>query len=79
MSKREKLLAAVKNNPKTVRFEDLNKILLDAGFRVTQPRGGLSHYTYHYSGHSLTVPRKKPYVKVVYVKLALTMLEELGC
>lgn len=78
MSKREKLLASLKNNPKTVRFEDLNKILLDIGFRVTQPKGGSGHYTYHYKEYSLTIPRKKPHIKIIYVKLALAVLEELG-
>lgn len=61
-----------------MRFEDLNKILLDAGFRVTQPKGGSSHYTYHYNERTLAAPRKKPYGKVIYVKLALAILEELG-
>ena len=32
MSKLEKLLQRIKNNPKTVRFEELDKILLNAGY-----------------------------------------------
>lgn len=78
MSIREKLLKAIKNNPKTVKFEDLDKILVQVGFRVTQPGGGSSHYTYHYNEFTLTVPYKRPYVKVVYVKRALEILERLG-
>ena len=46
MSKLEKLLQRIKNNPKTVRFEELDKILLSADYERAQPRGGSSHYTY---------------------------------
>lgn len=76
--KEKKLLVSIKNNPKTVKFKDLHKILIDIGFRVTQPGKGSSHYTYHYDIFSLTVPCKKPYVKAIYVKQTLKILEKMG-
>lgn len=32
MSKKEKLMEKIKNNPKAIRFEELDKILKDVGF-----------------------------------------------
>lgn len=78
ITKKEKLLSKIKNNPKTVRFEELDKILQDIGFDRRQPSGGSSHYTYVLTGKILTVPYKKPYIKVIYVKTAIKLLEDLG-
>ena len=69
MSKLEKLLQRIKNNPKTVRFEELDKILTNADYECAQPRGGSSHYTYRKPGKNpITVPNHKPYVHEVYVQ-----------
>lgn len=46
MSQLEKLLLRIKNNPKTVRFDELDKILKRLDFEVRQPKGGSSHYIY---------------------------------
>jgi predicted RNA binding protein YcfA (HicA-like mRNA interferase family) len=78
ITKKEKLLERIKNNPKTVKFEELDKILSDVGFVRRQPSGGSSHYTYNLQDKILTVPYKRPYVKVIYVKTAIKLLEELG-
>ena len=76
MSKLEKLLQRIKNNPRTVRFEELDKILRREGYECSQPRGGSSHYTYRKAGfRSLTIPRQIPYVNECYVR---DVLEELG-
>ena len=76
MSKLEKLLQRIKNNPKTVRFEELDKILRHEEYVPSQPRGGSSHYTYKKPGSkSLTIPRQIPYVNECYVR---DVLEELG-
>ena len=76
MSKLEKLLQRIKNNPKTVRFEELDKILRREGYMPSQPRGGSSHYTYKkLGGRSLTVPRQLPYVNECYVR---DVLEAIG-
>ena len=76
MSKLEKLLERIKNNPKTVRFEELDKILRRSEYARTQPRGGSSHYIYKKIGErSVTIPRQIPYVNECYVR---DVLEALG-
>ena len=83
MSKLEKLIQRIKNNPKTVRFEELDKrfeeldkLLRHEGYVPSQPRRGSSHYTYRKPGRNLlTIPRKIPYVNECYV---VEVLAELG-
>lgn len=77
MSKSEKLLQRIRNNPKTVTFTDLDKILRDRGFVRRQPRSGSSHYVYVMGHHQITVPYKRPYVKEFYVKEVLAILAEI--
>ena len=75
MSQLEKLLERIRNNPKTVAFEELDKILRRNGFERRQPGGGSSHYIYRKKGKlPLTIPRKSPYVKEEYVKLVIEAL-----
>ncbi|HIP26095.1 MAG TPA: type II toxin-antitoxin system HicA family toxin [Flavobacteriaceae bacterium] len=74
MSKKEKLIEAIKNNPKNVRFEDLKKILENIGY--TAINNGGSHYVFTKEGSvSLTIPYKKP-VKVVYVKQVIKIIDD---
>ena len=75
MSKLEKLLQKIKNNPKQVRFEELDRILINEGFNKRQPGGGSSHYIYSKGRIRLTVPFRKPYILEAYVKLAIKALE----
>lgn len=77
ITKKEKLLARIKNNTKTVKFQEVDKLLKDAGFESRQPSGGSSHYTYILKDKILTVPYNRPYVKVIYIKMAIKLLEEL--
>ena len=77
MSKLQKLLERITHNPKTVRFEELDKILKINGFSCRQPNGGSSHYTYIKGELRLTVPRKEPYIKEYYVKLAIEAIDGL--
>lgn len=75
MSKLEKLLAKIRNNPKTVRFEELDKILTRAGFARRQSRKGSSHFVYTKAGvMSVTVPFKTPYILAVYVEEAIVAI-----
>ena len=77
MSQFEKLLQRIRNNPKTVRFEELEKILIRYGYVGKVPKGGFSHWTYRKKGKPpLTIPKKEPYVKETYVKLVIQALEE---
>jgi hypothetical protein len=75
MSKSEKLLEKIRNNPKVVSFEDLDKVLRECGFACRQAGSGSSHYVYTYGVERLTVPYKRPYLKAVYVKQALDILD----
>jgi hypothetical protein len=44
MSKKAKLLEKLRNNPKSIRFEEIDLILTSYGFTRRQPSGGSSHY-----------------------------------
>lgn len=75
MSQFEKLLLRIRNNPKSVRFEELRKILAKYGYECTQPSGGSSHYTFRKNGLILTVPKHGAYVKEIYVRQVLAALD----
>ena len=69
MSRKDKLLKAMKNNPKDVSFEDLKKLLVNYGY-IPHNNGG-SHWVFKKEGfNDEVVPRKKP-VKSYYVIRAL--------
>lgn len=76
MSKRDKLLQSIKNNPSNVKFETLQKLLLHYSFKERQPKGGSSHYTYTLGKLILTVPKHKP-VNKIYVKQFLKFIDEI--
>ena len=79
MSRLAKLYARIKNNPKTVRFDELEKILERSGFVGSFPGGGSSHKTFrHSSGLILTVPFRQPYVLEIYVKRAIELIDAAG-
>jgi len=75
MSRREKLLAKIRNNPKGVRFEELTQLLEWYGFELKRVRG--SHYSYTRGHHNLIVTRRRPHVLGYVVKDALKILDEL--
>lgn len=77
MTKRQKRIVKLFQNPKTVRFEELHKVLLTQGFECRQPKSGSSHYTYVKGAILLTVPYKRPHVKAIYVKRVLEIIESL--
>jgi len=76
LSKLQKLLKRIKNNPKQVRFEELDKILSHYGFTRRQPGGGSSHYIYTIGTVVITVPYHQPHIKAFYVERAMKILEE---
>ncbi len=74
LSRKEKLIKLIKNNPTNVRFEDLKKVLEGIGYKAVN-RGG-SHYVFTKKGSiALTIPYRKP-VKVIYVKQVIKIVEE---
>ena len=75
MTKRDKLLRKIRNNPAQVSFADLDGLLLASGFLRRAPRSGSSHVISTRAGRVLSVPYKRPHVGRVYVKQALQILE----
>jgi len=74
LSKKDKLLKAMRNNPKDVRFEDLKRLLISYGYEAHNSGG--SHWVFRKDGHhDEVVPYKKP-VKAYYVIRALRSLGE---
>ena len=77
MSKWDKLLERIKNNPKTVRFDEVSKILKREGYEERQPKNGSSHYTYRKKGElPITIPRSSPYVKEEYIKQVIEAIND---
>ena len=72
MTKREKLLQRFRTNPKTVRFDEIDNLLLRFGFEKRQVG---SHATYRLDDFIVTIPVRKPYVLPVYVKSVLEILD----
>ncbi len=76
MTKREKRVKKLFQNPKTVPFKELDKVLKDAGFKMRQPGSGSSHYVYTKGNIQISVPFRRPFVKEVYVKRVLELIGE---
>ena len=78
MSRRDKLLQRIRNNPKNVSFDTLRTLLEAHGFELKRSRG--SHHSFVGTIHGrsvlLVVPYQRP-LKAVYVKKALTLIAEI--
>jgi predicted RNA binding protein YcfA (HicA-like mRNA interferase family) len=48
MTKKAKLLERIRNNPKDVKFNEVQQLLEYVGFSERQPKGGSSHYIYYH-------------------------------
>jgi predicted RNA binding protein YcfA (HicA-like mRNA interferase family) len=73
MAKRDKRIAAMRQNPKNVRPQDLEAVLLAEGFSMRQQ--GTSHRIYVRGSQQLTVPQRHPFLLPTYVKQALSLIE----
>ena len=80
MTKREKRLQKMRNNPKAVRFNDLLSVLDDYEFNVGDARG--SHYVVSHPDYSaieaFSIVRphgKRKQVAAVYVKKVLAAID----
>lgn len=73
LSKNDKLLKELENNPKNVKFEVLEKLLLNNGFNLRGIKG--SHHQFTNDKILLTLPYKKP-MKTYYVKLVLDAIKD---
>ncbi|MGP1485833.1 MAG: type II toxin-antitoxin system HicA family toxin [Campylobacter sp.] len=72
MSKKDKLIKELENSPTNVRFEILEKLLLDSGFKLKGVKG--SHHQFSDGKTLFTLPYRKP-VKPFYVKLVLKTIK----
>ncbi|RJQ05588.1 MAG: type II toxin-antitoxin system HicA family toxin [Bacillota bacterium] len=69
----------MRDSPGNVRYEEYEKVMVSAGFRVTRPRSGSSHVSFrHPSLRRIITVKYEPVVKKGYVRLALEALDELG-
>ncbi len=78
MSKLEKLVQKIQNNPKNVRFQDIESLLESLGFQI-RSRG--SHYTFKKDKSIIMVVKPhggKKFTAVADVKKILEYLKEEG-
>jgi predicted RNA binding protein YcfA (HicA-like mRNA interferase family) len=77
-NRRQKRRHKIAQNPKNVRFEDLQRLLEDYGFELKRTKG--SHHAFiGYVGDekmTLIVPYHRP-LKEVYVKQVLSLLDQI--
>ncbi len=74
MTKADKRIHKMRQNPKNVRFEDVDVVLLALGFQKRQ-RG--SHAVYSLNQWRITIPARKPFILPVYVRELLALLDEI--
>jgi hypothetical protein len=76
MSKIDKLLEKMRNNPRDWGIETLQAIAERYGIIYRQP--GTSHVTFRAAnGQKVTVPAHKP-IKPVYIKQFIALIEDIG-
>ena len=77
MAHYKKLYEKIRNNPRDVSFQDIDKLLTKiGGFSKRSPKGGSSHYTYSHPDldEIITIPKDRP-IKHFYIKKALSAFE----
>ena len=79
MTKKEKLLRRLRNNPTDVSFQDLETLLFRFGFRFIRANG--SHHLYEYEQDDIwrqvIIPVHGRKIKSVYVKKVIEIIDEL--
>ncbi len=80
MTKREKRLQRIRQNPKNVSFEDLRQVLEDHQFVLERSAGSHFQFYAEVGGklYRLSVPFKRPFIMAVYVKRALQVIDEIA-
>jgi predicted RNA binding protein YcfA (HicA-like mRNA interferase family) len=76
MSRQEKLLTKIRNNPRGVKFRDLTKVLEWYEFELRRVTG--SHYIYKRAPYTISVPRHGKQVHSYIVKEVLRAIDELS-
>jgi hypothetical protein len=79
MTKRDKRLQRIRQNPKNVSFEELRQVIEDYGFILKRSSG--SHHVFDMTVEdqiwTLVIPYNRPHVKPTYVKRAIDSIDEL--
>lgn len=79
MSRKDKIIKKIRQNPSGIRFEEIESLLLGLGFRKRQ--SGSSHCVYRKEDKIIMIvkPHKgEKFTAVVDVKKVLEYLEEIG-
>jgi len=79
MTKKDKELKRIRDNPKDVQFGNLRKVLRNAGFNERQPKRGSSHYIYYHKSldRIVTLTKASKRLPEYQVKDALRALQRL--
>ncbi|MGH6635789.1 MAG: type II toxin-antitoxin system HicA family toxin [Gammaproteobacteria bacterium] len=79
MTKREKLFAAIRNNPRAVRFEDACRAAEGLGF--IHKGGGGSHMVFARSGEPMVLnfQSKNGYIYPYQARQLIEMMNKYGC
>ena len=77
MSRKDKKLERMNNNPRDWRIDDLKSIANEFGLKFKNSKTG-SHVTFYHLGHpeNLTIPAKRP-IKPFYVEEFTALIERI--
>lgn len=77
MRRADKRREEIERNPRHVRFDDLDALLRSYGFQRRQRSRGSSHYVYRRGRWHVTVPARRPHLRLYVVLEAVTALKEI--
>ena len=76
MSKWEKLIDRLYNLDRSLRYDELSKILENCGYKGKETGGGSSHITFRKKGRTpITIPRHGR-IKEAYIKIIRSAVEQ---
>ena len=75
MTRAQKDLDKLRQHPHHVRYDELVTILTRLGFEKRQD--STSHVRFTYRSHILVIPKRKPFLKPVYVAQVLKLLDQI--
>lgn len=79
MSQFDKLLQRIRTLDRTMRFDELQKVLLRYGYEMSTPASGGSHRTFRKAGKlPITIPKHDP-IKRAYVEKVRDAVESEEC
>ena len=78
MSKREKRLQKIRQNPNNVSIDELAQVLKDYGIEYDHATGSHHIYRYTLNGQKLrlSIPYRKP-IKAIYVKESILVIDQI--